>query len=77
MSGAKVVNVHPLWLRLCHWINAIAIFLMILSGWRIYDASPLFDFYFPKQYTLGDGWAVPCSGTLPPCGCLPLMAWCI
>ncbi|ELM3658726.1 cytochrome b/b6 domain-containing protein [Edwardsiella piscicida] len=55
MNGAKVVNVHPLWLRLCHWINAVAIFLMILSGWRIYDASPLFDFSFPKQYTLG-GW---------------------
>lgn len=48
-------NVHPLWLRLCHWINAIAMFLMVFSGWRIYNASPLFMFSFPKEYTLG-GW---------------------
>lgn len=52
---AKEQNVHPLWLRLCHWINALAIVLMVLSGWRIYNASPLFNFSFPNDYTLG-GW---------------------
>ncbi|MBS0879359.1 cytochrome b/b6 domain-containing protein [Pantoea sp. JGM49] len=48
-------KVHPLWLRLTHWINAVAMTLMILSGWRIYNASPLFPFDFPNSYTLG-GW---------------------
>jgi thiosulfate reductase cytochrome b subunit len=47
--------IHPLWVRVCHWINAIAILVMIGSGWQIYNASPLFDFVFPRQITLG-GW---------------------
>ena len=47
--------VHPLPVRLTHWINALAILLMVLSGWRIYNASPLFGFRFPDDVTLG-GW---------------------
>src|SRR5512135_3768216 len=47
--------IHPLWLRLTHWINALAVLMMVMSGWRIYNASPLFDFRFPDQLTLG-GW---------------------
>ncbi len=47
--------VHPLWLRVTHWINAIAIVLMVMSGWRIYNASPLFGFEFPASVTIG-GW---------------------
>ncbi|UUQ64474.1 cytochrome b/b6 domain-containing protein [Pseudomonas fuscovaginae UPB0736] len=47
--------VHPLWLRICHWINVLALTTMIMSGWRIYNASPLFDFTFPRSATLG-GW---------------------
>lgn len=47
--------IHPLVVRICHWLNAIAIFIMILSGWRIYNASPLFAFRFPQDWTLG-GW---------------------
>src|ERR1043166_6748829 len=50
-----VVEVHPLTVRITHWINAVAIILMILSGWRIYNGAPLFDFKFPKEITLG-GW---------------------
>ncbi len=38
-----------------HWINAVAIVLMIMSGWQVYNASPLFDFRFPHSITLG-GW---------------------
>lgn len=53
-SGSKTV-IHSLAVRITHWINAIAIIIMILSGWRIYDASPLFNFIFPDQITLG-GW---------------------
>lgn len=47
--------IHPWWLRVCHWMNAAAIVVMTLSGWRIYNASPLFDFRFPGEITLG-GW---------------------
>jgi thiosulfate reductase cytochrome b subunit len=48
-------TIHPRWVRVCHWINALAILVMIGSGWQIYDASPLFRFEFPRQITLG-GW---------------------
>ena len=48
-------SIHPVWVRLTHWVNVIAMFLMIGSGWRIYNASPLFPFGFPPAVTLGDG----------------------
>ena len=47
--------IHPLWVRITHWINALATLVMIGSGWQIYNASPLFSFDFPPQFTLG-GW---------------------
>ena len=47
--------IHPLWVRVTHWINALAILMMIGSGWQIYDASPLFRLlYFPRGISLGD-----------------------
>src|SRR6188474_1135266 len=45
--------IHPAWVRVTHWINAIAMLVMIGSGWEIYNASPLFDFRFSKSITLG------------------------
>lgn len=53
--AADTVLVHPLVVRIAHWINAFAVFVMVTSGWRIYDASPIWDFQFPKAITLG-GW---------------------
>jgi|SRR5262245_37838518 len=47
--------VHPAWVRVTHWINAVAVLVMIGSGWQIYNASPLFPFAFPGGITLG-GW---------------------
>lgn len=47
--------IHPVWLRITHWINAIAMLVMIGSGWQIYNASPLFNFTFSRSITLG-GW---------------------
>ena len=47
--------IHPLYVRVTHWINAVAILIMIGSGWEIYNASPLFGFTFPAGITLG-GW---------------------
>ncbi|MGQ4273673.1 cytochrome b/b6 domain-containing protein [Terrihabitans sp. B22-R8] len=55
MSPPPRPVIHPLIVRLTHWINAFAILLMVMSGWRIYNASPLFDFRFPDGVTLG-GW---------------------
>ena len=47
--------IHPAWVRITHWINALAILVMIGSGWQVYNASPLFPFGFSKHITLG-GW---------------------
>lgn len=47
--------IHPGWLRITHWLNALAVLIMVTSGWRVYNASPLFDFRFPNGITLG-GW---------------------
>jgi thiosulfate reductase cytochrome b subunit len=46
---------HPLSRRIMHWLNALAIVVMIGSGWRIYDYYPALpiDFGFPYAYTLG------------------------
>jgi thiosulfate reductase cytochrome b subunit len=57
MTDSTVVRtpIHALFVRIFHWLNAIGIVLMISSGWRIYNASPLFDFQFPAGLTLG-GW---------------------
>ena len=49
------IRVHSIPVRIFHWLNAVAIIVMIMSGWRIYNASPLFDFRFPNGITLG-GW---------------------
>jgi thiosulfate reductase cytochrome b subunit len=47
--------IHPLVVRITHWINVLAVLIMITSGWQIYNASPLFGFSFPDNITLG-GW---------------------
>jgi len=55
MTAPSNAAIHPVWVRITHWINAVAILVMIGSGWQIYNASPLFGFVFPKSITLG-GW---------------------
>jgi thiosulfate reductase cytochrome b subunit len=52
---ARGRRIHPLWLRLTHWLNALAVLVLVTSGWRIYNAAPFFDFSFPPGITLG-GW---------------------
>jgi thiosulfate reductase cytochrome b subunit len=51
-SGTKIF--HPGWVRVTHWVNAVAILVMIGSGWQIYNASPLFGFTFPPSIALGN-----------------------
>jgi len=49
-------TIQPAWVRIVHWTNAVAMVLMIMSGWQIYNASPLFSFLtFSHSITLG-GW---------------------
>lgn len=47
--------IHPLFVRITHWINAFAAIAMLMSGLRIYNAAPLYGFRFPPDITLG-GW---------------------
>lgn len=47
--------IHPVWLRLMHWLNALAIVLLMMSGWRIYNATAFLGFSIPASVTLG-GW---------------------
>ncbi len=50
-------RLHPLPLRIMHWINAIAIFIMIGSGWKIYNDDVIFGFlHFPDWLVIGK-WA--------------------
>jgi thiosulfate reductase cytochrome b subunit len=44
---------HSVIARLAHWCQAIAVLIMIGSGWRIYDNVPIFPFEFPYWITLG------------------------
>jgi thiosulfate reductase cytochrome b subunit len=55
VSATRAKIIQPAWVRALHWTNAVAMVLMIMSGWQIYNASPLFNFSFPSSITLG-GW---------------------
>ena len=52
---SMTTSIHPAWMRTSHWLNALAVVLMVTSGWRIYNAAPLFEFRFPGEITMG-GW---------------------
>jgi thiosulfate reductase cytochrome b subunit len=47
--------VHPAWLRAMHWTNALAVLLLVMSGWSVYNATGFLGFEIPKALTLG-GW---------------------
>jgi thiosulfate reductase cytochrome b subunit len=53
LEAVSKVIVHPLTVRITHWLNALAIIIMIMSGWRIYNSHPIFPFEFPVWATLG------------------------
>ena len=55
-ATAPTKVIQPVWVRVVHWVNAVAIILMIMSGCQIYKASPLFtSLRFSHSITLG-GW---------------------
>jgi thiosulfate reductase cytochrome b subunit len=56
-SATSGRRLHPLPLRVMHWINAVAIFIMIGSGWKIYNDDVIFGFlHFPDSLVIGK-WA--------------------
>jgi thiosulfate reductase cytochrome b subunit len=56
-SAIRRARLHPLPLRIMHWINAVAVFIMIGSGWRIYNDDVLFGWlHFPDLLVIGK-WA--------------------
>jgi thiosulfate reductase cytochrome b subunit len=54
--GEGTRPLHPLPLRTMHWINAVAMMIMIGSGWQIYNDEVLFGWlHFPEWITIGGG----------------------
>ena len=52
-------RLHPPAIRVMHWINAIAMIVMIMSGWGIYNDEVIFGWlFFPHALLLGS-WAAP------------------
>jgi thiosulfate reductase cytochrome b subunit len=49
-------RLHPLAIRVMHWTDAVAMLVLILSGWAIYNDEVLFGWlHFPNWMTLVDG----------------------
>jgi thiosulfate reductase cytochrome b subunit len=55
MHATTQHTIAPFYVRITHWLNAIAVIVMIMTGLKIYNASPIFPFLIPKSLTLG-GW---------------------
>ncbi|WP_448953967.1 cytochrome b/b6 domain-containing protein [Labrys neptuniae] len=51
--AGPAVPIHPVVVRITHWVNAAAMLVMISSGWAIHNAYPTLPFQFPAALTLG------------------------
>ncbi len=59
----RAVYEHPYIVRLCHWMNTVALFVMVGSGLQIFRAFPSFGakipqkdlLHWPKAFAIG-GW---------------------
>src|SRR5207244_13153644 len=45
----EAVYEHPLVVRLCHWVNAISLFVLVGSGLQIFRAFPSFGAKIPQK----------------------------
>ena len=62
-------RLHPLAIRIMHWTNAVAMFIMIGSGWKIYNDEVLFGWlHFPEWMTIGGEAQGRCNGISSACG---------
>ena len=48
-------TLHPPVVRVTHWLNAVLMGVMVMSGWEIHNAYPVLPFAVPRVLTLG-GW---------------------
>jgi thiosulfate reductase cytochrome b subunit len=56
MGNRRRERLHPLALRIMHWVNAVTMLVLILSGWAIYNDEVMFGrLHFPSWITLGGG----------------------
>jgi thiosulfate reductase cytochrome b subunit len=54
LKRSKGAKLHPPAMRIMHWLNALAMLMMIPSGWGIYDDNPILGWlYFPDWAALG------------------------
>ncbi len=59
ISGQAGRRLHPVPVRVMHWTNALAMIVMITSGWGIYDDDVILrGLHFPQALRLGE-WAAP------------------
>jgi thiosulfate reductase cytochrome b subunit len=57
--GERLRRLHPVPIRVMHWVNAAAMLVMITSGWGIYDDDVIIHgLHFSGFWRLGD-WAAP------------------
>jgi thiosulfate reductase cytochrome b subunit len=74
MSKLLEVQTHALPVRLAHWAMALATLIMVGSGWRIYDSTPIFAFQFPYWMTLGGDVQIALARNNDP-GVAGALAW--
>lgn len=48
---------HPLWVRLTHWLNVVAVVVLLMSGLNILQAHP--HLYWGLRSTFADPWFSP------------------
>jgi thiosulfate reductase cytochrome b subunit len=55
-NGRHLARLHPLAIRVMHWINALTMIVLIMSGWAIYNDEVIFGWlHFPSWMTMGGG----------------------
>lgn len=55
-SGRRGERLHPLPIRIMHWVNAATMIILIMSGWAIYNDEVIFGgLHFPSWITVGSG----------------------
>ena len=55
-TPARTRRLHPVPVRIMHWVNALAMIVMIASGWGIYDDYVIISGFSFGQWRLGS-WA--------------------
>ena len=67
MVVARAVYEHPFMVRLCHWVNTVALFVMVGSGLQIFRAFPSFGakipqkdlLHWPRAFAMSRYWLGP------------------